>query len=210
MPAVAATRSGVTITAMVLVLALSACAQRDDRPIYTTHTEVSPLEVPEDLDEPSISQAYGIPGEFLPELAGQRDDSRPPRVLSSEEARQARSRILFGPRGLYLEVDDEQSSVFRRLGFALNRAEMRVLETDPDNDMYRFKLDHDPIVEDRTGLRRLAFWRRAAIYDYSGEYRIVLEEDEGRTRVILLDENGGIVDLDPAEVVLSNIQERLG
>ncbi len=194
----------------VAVVALTACGQRENRPIYTQESEVEELEAPEGLDKPSFSRTYVIPGEFLPELAGQRDESRPPRVLSSEEVEQARSRIQFGSRGLYLEVDDEAGSVFRRLGFALERDGMRVLESDPDEDMYLFRLDHEPIVEERRGVSRLAFWRRAAIYDYSGEYRIELEEQGDRTRVNLLDSRGDILDLDPAEMVLSRIRDRLG
>ena len=63
--------------------------------------------MPDDLSEPEVRPIFEIPGYSLPELAAQGDESVPPQVLTSAEAERARSRILFGSSGLYLQVDDE-------------------------------------------------------------------------------------------------------
>ncbi len=210
MPAAKAKFYKSLLLAVVSTALLVACGQRENRPIYTEEEDYEELEVPDDLDAPDTSRAFMIPGDFLPELAGQRDESRPPRVLSSEEVEQARSRIRFGPRGLFLEVDDEAESVFRRLGFALERGGMRVLDSDSGARSYQFHVDHEPVTEDRRGLARLAFWRSSVIYDYSGDYRIEVEGEGEQARVHLLDENGDLVDLDPAEQILGAIRDRLG
>ena len=96
--------------ALVLLLTAGCGFMRDKEPIYATSEEVPPIEVPEGLDAPDTQASFEIPGYSLPELAAQGDETRPPQVLTSAEAEQARSRIRFGPAGLYLEVDDDAAT----------------------------------------------------------------------------------------------------
>lgn len=196
------------VLAMVAVLA--ACATRE-QPVYADSEEVQPIEAPPGLSQPRVRSTYEVPGYFLPELAAQGNEARPPRVQPSAEAERSRSQIRFGETGLYLEVQDEPDSVWRRLGFTLNRAGMSVREIDESERRYRFRFTHEPIETPRTGLGRLAFWRGNEVTDYSGTYLAEIRRaDEQFTKVALLDEQGDILDMEQAEYVLSRLRDRLG
>jgi uncharacterized lipoprotein len=203
----------VTTRVLMLLLAailVSGCFNRDRQPIYVQSEEVKPIEVPEGLTEPSTRMTFQIPGHSLPQLAAAGDEARPPRVLTSAEAEASRSHIRFGPTGLYLEVQDEPDSVWRRLSFSLNRGGMSVRQVDEPNRRYHFRFEHDPIEIDRTGLSRLAFWRSAEVEDFSGNYRLDVHAEGNQTRVALLDADGQVIDLSRAEYVLAVLRERLG
>lgn len=199
-------------TVLFLAVALvSACFSRDRQPVYADSDEVKPIEAPPGLSQPQPRSTFEVPGYSLPELAAQGDEARPPQVLPSAEAERSRSHIRFGPTGLYLQVEDTPDSVWRRLGFTLNRAGMNVREIDEDERRYRFRFSHDPIVSRRTGLARLAFWRSDEVIDYSGVYVAEVErESDGVTRVSLLDADGSVVEMERAEFVLARLRERLG
>lgn len=197
------------LLAIASAVLLSACAVGDSNPIYLDSAEVDPIRTPPELDEPPVRGTYRVAGVYLPQMAGQSED-RPPRVLSSAEAEASRSHVRFGERGLYLEVEDELDSVWRRLGFTLNRSGMEIQQADAEDRQYSFRFQHDPIVIDRTGFARLAFWQRPERIDYSGRFKVELEPAGDATRVILLDENGELIEMDRAEYVLAVLRERLG
>jgi len=202
-------KGGVLLT-IVLAGGLSGCF-RDRKPIYVDSEEVPRIEVPADLSSPDASRTYMIPGVSLPQLAAEGDQARPPVVLPSADVESARSRIRFGPRGLYLEVDDELDSVWRRLGFTLNRGGMNVRVADQNKHRYIFRFDHEPVEVRRRGLARLAFWRGSEVMDFRGVYRIELVADgEESTRVELLTESGDIIQMERSEYVLMELQKRLG
>lgn len=198
------------VIAVLVVLMLSACAGRDRQPVYLQSEEVGPIRVPAGLDEPRIRPTFEVAGVFLPEMAGQHEP-RPPRVLPSAEAERSRSHIRFGPRGLFLEVEDEADSVWRRLGFSLNRAGMQVREVRQERSQYLFRFEDDPTVVERTGLARVAFWRSAERVDHSGDFMAEVEAVNDRsTRVFLFDSSGNLVDMNQAEHVLAVLRDRLG
>lgn len=200
----------ILVSMTALILAAGCGLLRGKDPVYVQSEELPPIEVPPDLHPPPVQETFTIPGYFLPELAAQGDESLPPRVLPSAEAEAARSRIRFGPTGLYLEVDDEASSVWRRLGFTLNRDGMSVQEVNESERRYRFRFQHEPITTDRGFFSRLLFWRGADVIDYSGEYMLEIHRDGTRTRVALLDDDGSVIDMNRAEFVLARLRERLG
>jgi uncharacterized lipoprotein len=205
--------TSVTIKILLLLLAatlVSGCFNRDRQPIYVDSEEVQPIQAPDGLSEPRIRATYQIPGYSLPQLAAAGDEARPPRVLPSAEAEASRSHIRFGPTGLYLEVQDEPDSVWRRLSFSLNRAGMSVRQVDEASRRYYFHLDHDPVAVERTGLSRLAFWRSDRGEDYSGVYRVEVQPDGDHARVALLDREGRVLEMNRAEYVLALLRERLG
>jgi uncharacterized lipoprotein len=205
--------TSVSIRIVLLLLAAlltSACFNRDRQPIYVDSEEVKRIEAPVGLSEPQVRPTYQIPGYSLPQLAAVGDEARPPRVLPSAEAEASRSHIRFGPVGLYLEVQDEPDSVWRRLSFSLNRAGMSVRQVDEPNRRYQFRLDHDPVVIERTGFSRLAFWRSDRAEDFSGDYRLEVQPEGDNTRVLLTDRNGQVLDMNRAEYVLAVLRERLG
>lgn len=198
------------ITLLLVAGMAAGCANRDRQPIYVASEEVSSIRVPDGLAEPNIRPTYRIPGYFLPELAAVGDEARPPRVLPSAEAEASRSHIRFGPSGLFLAVEDEASSVWRRLSFALNRGGMSVRRVDESSRRFHFRFDHDPIEVNRTGLARLAIWRGSEVRDYSGQYLAEVQADGDNARVNLYHENGSLIDMETAEYVLAVLRERLG
>ncbi len=201
-----------TILVLAVISAmLTGCFNRDRQPVYADSEEIDPIEAPPGLTQPQVRSTFEVPGYFLPELAARGNEARPPNVQPSAEAERSRSQIRFGATGLYLEVEDEPDSVWRRLGFTLNRSGMRVNEIDESDRHYRFRLSHEPIEAERTGLSRLAFWRSGETMDFSGNYKVeVREEESALTRVILLDDRGEVVDMERAEFVLARLRDRLG
>ncbi|MEM7053267.1 MAG: hypothetical protein AAF446_01840 [Pseudomonadota bacterium] len=210
-----AVRAGqLSLITLVLVTQLSGCGWlRPDQPVYVSSEELPPIEVPEDLSEPELRTVFEIPGFAVPQLAAQGDEAMPPRVPTSAEAEVANSRIRFGATGLYLEVDDEAASVWRRLGFALNRGDLSVQQVLQDQRRYRFELRHEPIVVDERGWmgRIFLFWRDPEVINYSGTYLAEVQpESSGRTRVAILDQEGQILIMNRAEFVLAQLRDRLG
>jgi len=193
----------------LMVVMATACFNRD-RPIYVQSDDLPELQVPEDLSLPNVRRTYDIPGVFLPQLAGVGDEATPPVVLSSAEAEASRSHIRFGSRGLYLEVEDEADSVWRRLSVSLNRGGMSLRDTNQNERRYRFQFDHEPIEVDGGWTSNLAFWQADEFLDYSGEYQVELQEDGAMTRVVLLSGQGDVLQMDRAEFVLAQLRERLG
>ncbi len=194
----------------LLAVMASGCFNRDRQPLYVASDQIEPIQVPGGLSQPRVRAGFEIPGYFLPQLAAQGTEARPPRVQPSAEAEASRSHIRFGATGLYLAVLDEPDSVWRRLSFSLNRGGMSVRQVDEDNRRYRFHFAHEPIITAETGWRRAAFWRRSAPIDFSGVYVAEVHESGNATRVNLLDDRGQILPMDQAEYVLALLRERLG
>lgn len=196
------------------MLAGTGCGLFPDRaPAYAASEEVPAIDVPPDLNQPETQSNFEIPGYSLPELAAQGDESQPPRVLTSAEAEQARSRIRFGPQGLYLEVDDSAASTWRRLGFALNRGDMTVEQVLDTERRYRVRFAHEPInVTDRNLFGKVfLFWKAPDYLDYSGTYLFeVQRETTDTTRIAILGDDGNVLPMQRAEFVLDRLRERLG
>lgn len=196
--------------AIALAGMVTGCTLGGSDELYLQSAEVEPIRAPAGLDQPRVRGTFRVAGYALPEMAGQNED-RPPRVLTSAEAEASRSRIRFGQYGLYLEVEDELSSVWRRLGFTLNRADMTVESANADEYRYAFAFDPEPIVVERRGIARLAFWEPSERINHGGRFMVELEpESEDATRVILRDESGNLIDMARAEYVLSILRDRLG
>lgn len=197
---------------LAIALLLGGCFNSERDPVYVSSQEIDPIEAPPGLDQPSTRDIYDVPGYSLPELAAQGDQEAPPEVQPSAVAEKSRSQIRFGPTGLYLAVEDTPDSVWRRLGFTLNRGGMAVRQVDEDQRRYVFSFSHDPIEPEVGVFERLTFWSSADAIDYSGEYvaRVADESSDGVTRVELLDTDGSVVELDRAEFVLARLRERLG
>lgn len=196
---------------LALALMLAACAGRDRQPLYVQSEEIPPLQIPAGLDQPTIRPTFQVHGAFMPEMAAQHE-IRPPRVQPSAIAERSRSQIRFGPRGLFLEVQDEADSVWHRLGLSLNRGGMQVREIRPERQQYAFRFNDDPTEVERGRVARLAlFWRGAEVIDHSGDFIAEVEPiNERATRVLLFDSAGNLVQMDRAEYVLAVLRDRLG
>jgi len=202
------------ILLLLLPVLASGCGLfRRDLPLYATSEEIPPIEAPPGLSDPRPSPVFEIPGFALPELAAQGDETRPPSVPTSAEAEAARSRIKFGPTGLYLEVDDQAASVWRQLGFALNRGGMSIEQVLEQQRRFQVRFQHEPIVVKDRGLFSMVFlfWKSAEFLDYSGTYLLeVQRETSETTRVAILDGEGQVLPMQQAEFVLQRLQDRLG
>jgi len=202
-----------TLGISLCLLLMAGCGLLGENRQYVGSEELPPIEVPDDLSTPETRTVFDIPGFSVPQLVGEGTEIMPPRVPTSEEAENANSRIQFGATGLYLEVDDEAASVWRRLGFALNRDQLSIQDTLQDERRYRITFSHPPITfDDRNWFSRTVFfWRDPEIINYSGTYLIEVQpEASQRTRVVLLDESGNVVPMERADFVLSRLQRRLG
>lgn len=206
------TQARTSILLLSTTLLLGGCFGSKSEPVYVASEEVDPIEAPAGLDQPDTRNIYDIPGYSLPELAAQGNPENPPEVQPSSVAEQSRSQIRFGRTGLYLAVEDVPDSVWRRLGFTLNRGGMQVRQVDENQRRYVFSFSHEPIQPEQGFFGRLTFWSSPDRVDYSGEYvaRVDDETREGVTRVELLDSDGSVVELERAEFVLARLRERLG
>lgn len=195
---------------MFVLLALSACGGKK---LYVESRESAPLEVPGDLDMPNQESALFIPGRYAPELAG-RAEARPPLVLSSEEAELTNTNIRYGDGALFLLVEDETPSVWRRLGFTLDRAGMKINERLPDAQRYHISYTQPPLLySNRSFWDTIFFWRNSDPVDYSGSYQVELHTDADNpehTRVYLYDGNHRPADPEASDHILGVIQQRLG
>lgn len=200
------------ILSLTLSLMLGGCFNSKRDPVYVGSEEIDPIKAPPGLDQPHTRDIFDVPGYSLPELAAQGEQERPPEVQPSVVAEQSRSQIRFGPTGLYLAVEDQPDSVWRRLGFTLNRGGMQVEQVDEDQHRYLFWFAHQPIQPEKSLLDHLTFWSSPEAIDYSGSYfaRVARQAEGGITRVELLDADGSVVELDRAEFVLARLRERLG
>lgn len=192
-------------------LIVGACGS--GKQLYMDSREAKPLEVPADLDSPRQDSALFIPGVSAAELAG-RAEARPPLVLSSEEAERTNTNIRYGDGALYLLVEDELPSVWRRLGFTLNRSGMTVNEVEIDRRRYRFNYHQPPAtIIGRSFWDTVFFWRYDGPADYSGGYRIELRQHDvngQHTRVYLYNADERAASPEASDHILGVIQQRLG
>lgn len=199
------------ILGLFICLALSACGS--NKKLYLDSREAKPLEVPPGLDMPNQESALFIPGVAAPELAG-RAEARPPLVLSSKEAELSNANIRYGDGALFLLVEDEPDSVWRRLGFTLNRAGMTLAERQVDQRIYRFSYNQPASLYDtRSFWDTVFFWRNSDPVDYSGTYQIQLKPDNdnpSNTRVYLYNAEQRPADPEASDHLLGVIQQRLG
>lgn len=202
------------LLAMLAATVLVGCGvfQRDE-PAYLDSKELPALEAPPGLSQPETDPVFEIAGYSLPSLAAQGDESLPPRVPTSEEAEQSRSRVRFGPTGLYLEVDDEAAAVWRRLGFALDRGDMSIDQVSVEDRQFSVRFSHEPILaSERSWFTKIfLFWKSEEWIDYSGTYLFEVQRETGATtRVAVFSLEGSVLPMQQAEFVLNRLRQRLG
>ena len=117
--------------------------------------------------------------------------------------------MAWSAAGVYLAVVDSPESVDRRLGFAIQRSGMNLLEADDDGG-HHFQYRHVRIPQEKGFFGKLLFWRGDQGLDYSGSYRVRLEADGDETQVYLMFGTGGSANTNAAEHILGIFMERLG
>jgi len=207
-------RIAAVIPLAIYLIALSSCSifSHDDKlPQYYYSVESPTLKVPEGLALPSSVGALVITSPPAP-LPQREIQTFPPRVDSTSTGAQAGSGVRWSAGVVYLLVKDSQSSVFRRLGFAVTRSGMSVLNTIGDNG-YSFEYRHTPKKVDQgfwsSFWGMMAFWRDKPP-NYSGTYEAVTQAEGESTRVYIKNTDGTDADPNAAEHLLEVLGTRLG
>jgi len=189
---------------------LPACSVffKDKEPEYLASKEGIALKVPEGLDAPRPVSPMLIRVDAMRMPAGDELNPMPPRAASTGGG-EANAYMAWSAAGAYLAVVDSRESVARRLGFAIQRSGMNLLERDDDGAHY-FEYRHVRIPQDKSFFGKMLFWRDDEGVDYSGSYRVRLEADGDETRVYLMFGTGGPANTNAAEHILGIFMERLG
>ncbi|NNE05467.1 MAG: outer membrane protein assembly factor BamC [Xanthomonadales bacterium] len=190
--------------------ALQACSLFGDRePDYMAGREGEPLKVPDDLDAPRQVSPILIRVEPMELPPPSQIDFMPPRAAVTAGGGEANAYIAWSSSGAYLAVKDSPESVMRRLRFAIPRSGMELLERD-DESGHVFSYRHVRLPREKGFFGKLMFWREEFGPDYSGTYRVRLQEDDDETRVYLDARGGGQAPSNAAEHILGIFMERLG
>jgi uncharacterized lipoprotein len=191
-----------------LLLAAGCSWFGDKPPEYVEAREVPRLAVPEDLDAPRYFTPLLISAPEMRMPSGDELNPGPPRVASTGGRADASSFIAWSAQGVYLHVDDSPDSVQRRLGFAISRSGMELMD-EGAGEGHRFEYTH--LVRDtRSFWQKLAFWNNDLGPNYSGFYRTRVEPDADGSRVYLLFDSGEPATTGAAEHILAIFMERLG
>jgi uncharacterized lipoprotein len=197
------------LSAVLLVAAMSGCSLfKDKPPEYVLSRDGAPLTVPEDLDELTFVRPVEISVPPMRMPSGDELNPGPPRAVATGGRADANAFMAWSAAGVYLQVKDSPESVARRLGFAIERSGMRMIQRDPDgaHQFEYFQRDSDS----RGFFERMMFWRSDQGPNYSGSYRTHLQSDGEQTRVYLMYGNGSPADTGAAEHVLGIFMDRLG
>ena len=194
------------------VLLLSSCGlfghKKEKQPLYYSANETAPLKIPPGLDRPSSSSALIITTPEAP-LPQKEMKAEPPRITSESAAGKRNPRIHWAPEGAYLLVHDTQKSVYRRLGYVIERSELSMSKSSLE-DGYRFEYFHDPKDPDRGFFSKVFLWWRHDGPNYSGSYQAVTQADGEDTKIFIRNGDGSEADPDAAEHLLNIIGQRLG
>lgn len=193
-----------------LVSMLAACGILPDRTKeYQYSQEIPPLEVPPDLSLSAMEQADAearkrAAGTDSPMIDGTTGSAGPsaaavPEVPQSEQL----------PRGddmpSHLVVNDPYPIAWRLVGKALARMDLEV--TDRDRTTGYYYVLYEVPEEEQSIWSSLAFWKGDEPVEE--EYRIKLEDNEGKTEVFVLDDSGTPQSKGTGLELLKQIQEQI-
>lgn len=195
-------------TVLGLLLAVTGCGYLEQRAEYEHVAEGQRLEVPPDLDAPDERRALRVPNATDSQVQGGAVSDRPGSPDSVDasdpsDAGDARERTA-------LVVDDDVESVFRRLGFALERIGVEIVERDAQAGYYVVDYVDTRAREQRPNVISRWVLRRQGPEDFSGNYRLEVRDDAAGTMVILLDDRGQAAPDRVAAELLGAIDARLG
>jgi uncharacterized lipoprotein len=198
-----------SLLVLVCVAVTVSCSFFKDRdPEYYTAVESSSLEVPDKYDRPETQQALVITMRPMPLSDFGALEARPPRIASTSTGEKSNSTFGWSAKGIYLLVDDTPESVYRRLGYVLERTGM-VMRDKASDGSYRFEYYQEFTDLDEGFFSRFAFWRDD-VEDYSGAYMAQVEQQDGKSRIYLRYADNTPVEPDATEHVLEILQARFG
>ena len=194
--------------ALVAVLAflLAGCGLFNRNTEFEEVGAARPLEVPPDLDAPDTTRSMRVPDATYSRVAGgpvQRSDA--PADVPADV------RLEYAGDTATLLVPDTLDSVYRRLGFALERIGMEIVERDDGANAYLVEYVDRQARENRPGVFARWILRRKGPTDHSGVYRVSIEEaGAAASRVRLLTRDGDDAPERVVNDVLGALEERLG
>lgn len=195
----------------LLLLITGGCAFfSPERTEYVGSRSAEPLEVPADLDQPNASSELIIQSGDQPPISEPLQQTAPPRVLGYSADPDATNRLSYGIEGLYLQLDDTVASTYRRLGLAINRSNIELLDEAPDDGYYLIR--YRGAAPEEGFFEKMLFWRDNG-NPANGDYRLLVRpnpNEAGQSHIYLRNEDGSVADDLPAETILTVFLERLG
>lgn len=161
--------------------------------------ESRPLEIPPDLDIPVTNSAMAVPG-------GRGSvTSAPGSAVGSGKAE-----IRYEGSTPYLVVGDGAEGTWRRVGLALERAEIPIEDRDRSSGQYLIDYSDAEAKANQPGFFSKVFLFKRGPEDFSGLYQVVVVKlENGQSRITLLDEDGNQAGQQVSEKVLSALRQRL-
>lgn len=194
------------LVAVCLALTLGSCGWLPKQSEFDRVGEGRSLEVPPDLDEPNTSGAMRVPNATYSAVRGGFvEDSAP------ESVRPKPARLIEHQGSQVLALDQNLAEAWRRVGIALERADLEIEDSDPAARLYSVIYVDRRAREERPG--RLSRWvlRRKGPTDYSGTYQVRLEAlEENVTTVELLGADGEQPPLPVKDRILTALRDGLG
>ena len=194
---------------LLFAYGLTGCSWfREKPPEYVASREVPRIRVPEGLDEPTYPNPLVISTPEMRIPTGDELNPGPPRTVNTGGRSDANAFLAWSAEGVYLKVLDTPDSVSRRLGFAIERSGMQMLERGGAGE-YRFTYSHQRL-DQRSLWQKMKFWNDDLGPNYSGTYRTRVAGDGENTRIYLMFDSGEPATTSAAEHVLGIFMERLG
>lgn len=167
---------------------------------FSLAEEVRPLEIPPDLDIPVTDSGMAVPGG----RAAQRPAGTPASVASGD------AQIRYDGQQPYLVVGDGAEGTWRRVGLALERAEIGIEDRDRAAGQYLIDFEDVEAKANKPGFFGRVFLFKRGPEDHSGLYQVLVAKMEnGQSRITVLDEDGNEAERSVTEKVLSALRQRL-
>jgi outer membrane protein assembly factor BamC len=132
-------------------------------------------------------------------------------VAQSQVPAPARARIVkAGDGSASLAVSDDFDRAWRRVGLALDRVGFTVEDRDRSKGLYFVRYaDTDAAPQKEGYLSRLAFWRDGVVPRKAEQFRIMVGNADGGSRVQVLNREGGNDRSETAQRILTVLLEQL-
>ena len=200
-------RITVLLVASCAVLSLAGCGWLARSSDFDQVPEGERLEVPPDLDAPDQTRALRVPGATYSKNDGAVVSDRPSSAVNDRTA--SGSGVVALEGGLALVVDQPVRDVYDRVGVALERIGMKVLESNAEGASYRVEYVDTEARAQRPNIFARWILRRKGPTDMSGTYLIKLTERGSQTAISLDRADGATMTERVADDILSALEERL-
>ncbi len=190
-----------------LLLLLSGCGVFPKQSSYEKVDPGQALEIPPDLDSPESSAALRVPDATYSAVAGSSVSQTQENPLADLEG----VKLLEIDGEQLLALSDTTTSVYRRLGLALDRLGLDVDSQDEESGSYKINYVDRTARDQRPGVLSRWFLRKKGPADHSGKYNLVVQSHNDEVTLIK------VTGKDPGRVadrvlddVLVPLRDRLG